>query len=62
MRGLGSGHVTCELMRGLEKNFNGRGHKDVRTDGHCDSMTELAQWAYSVKIIGFRLATALDIF
>ena len=24
---------------------------DRQTDGHCDSMTELAQWADSVKII-----------
>ena len=26
MRGLGSGHVTCGPMRGLEKNCMGRGH------------------------------------
>ena len=25
MRGLGSGHVTCGPMRGLEINFTGRG-------------------------------------
>ena len=27
MRGLGSGHVTCGLMRGLEKNRMGRRQK-----------------------------------
>ena len=33
MRGLGSGHVTCGPMRGLEINFTGRGHTqtDVAT-------------------------------
>ena len=45
MRGLGSGHVTCGPMRGMEINFTGRGH----SHGHCDSMTESAQWAVSVK-------------
>ena len=53
MRGLGSGHVTCGPMRGLEKNCMGRGQTDTQTDkqkdGHCNSMTELAQWADSVK-------------
>ena len=55
MRGLGSGHVTCGPMRGLGKNCLGRGQTDRqtnrRTNGHCDSMTEPAQWADSVKII-----------
>ena len=50
MRGLGSGHVTCGPMRGLEINFTGRGHTYGQTDGHRDSMTESAQWADSVKI------------
>ena len=56
MRGLGSGHVTCGPMRGLEKNCMGRGQTDTQTDrqtnGHCDSMTESAQcqWAHSVKM------------
>ena len=57
MRGLGSGHVTCGPMRGLEKNCMGRGqthrqtHRQTnkQTDGHRDSMTESAQWADSVK-------------
>ena len=31
MRGLGSGHVTCGPMRGLEINFT---QTHVRTDGH----------------------------
>ena len=47
MRGLGSGHVTCGPMRGLKKNCMGRG----QTHGYRDSMTELAQWADSVKIV-----------
>ena len=55
MRGLGSGHVTCGPMRGLEKNcMGGNRHTDTQTDrqtnGHRDSMTESAQWADSVKI------------
>ena len=48
MRGLGSGHVTCGPMRGLNKNCMGRGQTnrqtDRQTDGHRDSMTESAQW------------------
>ena len=28
-----------------------RGQTDIQTDGHCDTMTELAQWADSVKIL-----------
>ena len=50
MRGLESGHVTCGPMKGLEKNCMGRGQTDKQIDGHRDSMTELAQWADSVKI------------
>ena len=50
MRGLGSGHVTCGPMRGLEINFTGRGPTDRQTDGHCDSMTNPAQRAESVKM------------
>ena len=53
MRGLGSGHVTCGPMRGLEKKFMGRGQTnrqtDKQTNGHRDSLTELAQWANSVN-------------
>ena len=55
MRGLGSGHVTCGPMRGLEKNCMGRGQTDRQTDrqtdGHGDSMTDPAQRAESVKIL-----------
>ena len=50
MRGLGSGHVTCGPMKGLEINSLG-GDTDVHTHGHRDSMTESAQWADSVKIM-----------
>ena len=54
MRGLGSGHVTCGPMRGLEINFTGRGHTDRHTDrqthGHVDSMTDPAQRTESVKM------------
>ena len=55
MRGLGSGHVTCGPMRGLEKiALGGDRHTDRQTnrqtDGHRDSMTESPQWADSVKI------------
>ena len=53
MRGLGSGHVTCGPMRGLEKNCIGRGQVHRQTKGHRDSMTESAQWADSVKIIRY---------
>ena len=31
--------------------FTGDRHADTHTDGHRDSMTELAQWADSVKIV-----------
>ena len=49
MRGLGSGHVTCGPMRGLEINYAGRGRSYNPAEGHCDSMTESAQWANSEK-------------
>ena len=54
MRGLGSGHVTCGPMRGLEKNctrWHIHTHKqnDRQTHGHGDSMTDPAQRAESVK-------------
>ena len=50
MRGLGSGHVTCGPMTGLEKiAWGGDKQTDRQTDGHCNSMTESAQWADSVK-------------
>ena len=46
---------SCDLWANerLEINFTGRGHTDVHTDVHtdrdCDSMTESAKWAGSVK-------------
>ena len=52
MRGLGSGPVTCGPMRGLEKKLHGEGtykQTNRQTNGHCDSMTESAHWADSVK-------------
>ena len=52
MRGLGSGHVTCGPIRGLEKNCVGRGQTNKQTEKHRDSMTESAQWADSVKMYG----------
>ena len=59
MRGLGSGHVICGPMRGLEKNCMGRGqtHRqtDRQTNGHRDSMTESSQWVDSVKSAGAKL-------
>ena len=36
MRGLGSGHVTCGPMRGLEINFT---ETDVRTDGRTSRLS-----------------------
>ena len=53
MRGLGSGHVTCGPMRGLEINFTEGTDKqtDKHRHGHRDSMTDLAQRAKSVKNI-----------
>ena len=50
MRGVGSGHMTCGPMRGLEINYAGRGRSYIPADGHRDSMTESVQWADSVKI------------
>ena len=54
MRGLGSGHVTCgEDLSNARRCLLHRGHTNPQTnkhaDGHRDSMTELAQWADSVK-------------
>ena len=55
MRGLGSGHVTCGPMRGLEMNFTGRGQTDTQTDGHVDSLTESKSaslcWSNYLKLI-----------
>ena len=45
MRGLGTDHVISGPMRGLENNCIQWRTKTVRhTDGHGNSMTELAQW------------------
>ena len=66
MRGLGSGHVTCGSMRGLEKRLHGEGtdrQTDQHTNRHRDSMTESAQRADSVKITKAKMnyiATSLD--
>ena len=55
MRGLGSGHVTCGPMRGLEINFTGRGKTDMHAHRQTDRRTSrLSDWivlgADSVKI------------
>ena len=51
MRGLGTDHVISGQMKGLEKNgIRWRKQSDRQTEGHCDSKTESALWAYSVKI------------
>ena len=55
MRGLGSGHVICgEDLSNARKGLLHMGHTYIRTDrhthGHRDYMTELAQWADSVKM------------
>ena len=36
MRGLGSGHYTCEweLIRGLNKNWKGKGQTNTHINGH----------------------------
>ena len=45
MRGLGSGHVTCGLMIGLEINFTGRGQTDTQTDRQTNRRTHrLYDW------------------
>ena len=42
-------------MRGLEKKSMGRGQTNKQTDRRtCNSMTESAQWADSVKIVTLR--------
>ena len=42
MRGLGTDHVISGSMRGLRKTPSDGANR--HTDGHGDSMTELAQW------------------
>ena len=50
MRGLGSGHVTCgEDLSNARGCLLYKGQTHIQTDGHCDSLTESAQWADSVK-------------
>ena len=44
MRGLGSSHVTCGPMRGLEKNCMGRGQTHRQTDRRTTRPIELL-WA-----------------
>ena len=52
MRGLGSGHVTCgEDLSNERRCLLHRGHAETPADGYCDSMTESAQWADSVKMV-----------
>ena len=50
MGGLGTDHVISGPMRGL-KILHQMAHTHRQTDGHCDSKTESAQWANSVKTI-----------
>ena len=50
MRGQETDHVISGPMRGLEKNcIRLRRQTDQKTYGHCDSMTDPAQRAESVK-------------
>ena len=46
MRGLGTDHVISGPMRGLKKTASNGADKQTHrhTDGHGDSMTELALW------------------
>ena len=47
MRGLGTNHVISGPMRGLKKLHSisqTNRQTDKQTDGHGESMTELAQW------------------
>ena len=45
MRGLGTDHVISGPIRGLEKNcIPWRRETNKQTSGHCDSMTDPAQW------------------
>ena len=43
MSGLGTDHVISGPMRGL-KNLHPMAHTNRQTSGHCNSMTESAQW------------------
>ena len=61
MIGLGSVHVTCGPMRGMEIKFHWEG-THIHTYGHYDSMTESAQWADSVKIKHNRAQLKLFIY
>ena len=49
-RGDGEGGGEEDLSN-ERKGLLRRGHTDRHTGGHCDSMTESAQWADSVKSI-----------
>ena len=48
MRRLENYHVISRPMRGLKTAYNGT-HRHTHTGGHCDSMTDPAQRAQSVK-------------
>ena len=51
MRGQETDHVISGPMRGLEKNcIQWRRQTDKLTSGHCNSTTDSAQRAESVKI------------
>ena len=54
MRGQETDHVISGPMKGLEKKLHLMAQTDKQThtqkDGHCDSMTDPAQRAESVKI------------
>ena len=47
MRGMGTDHVISGPMRGLKKTASDAANRQI--SGHCDSMTESAKWADSVK-------------
>ena len=54
MKGLGTDHVISGPMRGLEKTASDGAdkHTNRQTHGHCNFMTELAQWGrFSENII-----------
>ena len=53
MRGLGNDHVISGPIRGLQKNSSDGAHR--HTDRHCDSTTEKAWWADSMKTVNDRL-------
>ena len=51
-------HTPHPIFGGCEEDLSNerrgllhRGHTYIQIDGHCDSMTESAQWADSVKIV-----------